>query len=110
MVKLFCAIVGFAGCSFPVNIDENETVGDLKKAIKEQSDGIITAPSPVLQLFLAKKKTDEGKGKGPWLTEKDVEEGVNDTSNYKSLNVMREPLSMAGLSEKGVAFEVKVEH
>ncbi|OWY92244.1 Crinkler (CRN), partial [Phytophthora megakarya] len=55
MVKLFCAIVGVAGSSFPVNIDENETVGDLKKAIKDQSDGIITCPRSQLQLFLAKK-------------------------------------------------------
>ncbi|OWY97076.1 Crinkler (CRN) [Phytophthora megakarya] len=106
MVKLFCAIVRFAGCSFPVDIDENETVGDLKKVIRDAKPNDLKDVDPdKLQLFLAKNK-----GKGSWVTEKDVEEGVNDTSNLKSLNVMREPLSMAGLSEKDVAFEVKVEH
>ncbi|OWY92018.1 Crinkler (CRN) [Phytophthora megakarya] len=55
MVKLFCAIVGVAGTTFPVDIDANKTVGGLKKAIKNESDGIITCPWPLLELFLAKK-------------------------------------------------------
>ncbi|OWY91876.1 Crinkler (CRN), partial [Phytophthora megakarya] len=55
MVKLFCSMVGEVGSGFPVNIDENESVGDLKNAIKYQSGGIITCPWPLLELFLAKK-------------------------------------------------------
>ncbi|KAG2789400.1 hypothetical protein PC112_g24452 [Phytophthora cactorum] len=62
MVKLFCAIVGVAGSAFEVDIDEGQKVGDLKKAIKDQSDGLITDPWPKLQLFLAKT---EG---GAWLS------------------------------------------
>ncbi|OWY93143.1 Crinkler (CRN), partial [Phytophthora megakarya] len=111
MVKFFCAIVG-AGSSFPVDIDENETVGDLKKAIKKKKKhNVLKDVDPdELQLFLAKKKTDEGEGKWPWLTKKDVEEGVNDTSNLKRLDVEMAPLSMVGLSETDVAFEVTLEH
>ncbi|KAG2771077.1 hypothetical protein PC112_g25396 [Phytophthora cactorum] len=60
MVKLFCAIVGVVGSAFEVDIDEGQKVGDLKKAIKDQSDGLITDPWPKLQLFLAKKH-------GAWL-------------------------------------------
>ncbi|KAG3124599.1 hypothetical protein PC128_g27461 [Phytophthora cactorum] len=66
MVKLFCAIVGVAGSAFEVDIDEGQKVGDLKKAIKDQSDGLITVPWPKLQLFLA--KTDDGA----WLKSKDL--------------------------------------
>ncbi|KAI9994875.1 hypothetical protein PInf_011713 [Phytophthora infestans] len=65
MVKLLCAIVGVPGSAFPVNVDEKETVGGLKNAIKRQSDGLITDPWPNLQLFLAKK---EG---GEWLSSND---------------------------------------
>ncbi|KAG2888405.1 hypothetical protein PC117_g24910 [Phytophthora cactorum] len=65
MVKLFCAIVGVAGSAFEVDIDEGQKVGDLKKAIKDQSDGLITDPWPKLQLFLAKT---EG---GAWLRDVD---------------------------------------
>ncbi|KAG3043238.1 hypothetical protein PC122_g25153, partial [Phytophthora cactorum] len=66
MVKLFCAIVGVAGSAFEVDIDEGQKVGDLKKSIKVQSDGLITDPWPKLQLFLA--KTDDGA----WLKSKDL--------------------------------------
>ncbi|OWY97499.1 hypothetical protein PHMEG_00031953 [Phytophthora megakarya] len=55
MVKFFCAIVGVAGSSYPVNIDENETVGDLKKAIRDDNSATITCDARELQLFLAKK-------------------------------------------------------
>ncbi|KAG3042736.1 hypothetical protein PC122_g25290 [Phytophthora cactorum] len=61
MVKLFCAIVGVVGSAFEVDIDEGQKVGDLKKAIKDQSDGLITDPWPKLQLFLAKTEH------GAWL-------------------------------------------
>ncbi|KAG2763856.1 hypothetical protein Pcac1_g24541 [Phytophthora cactorum] len=63
MVKLFCAIVGDAGSAFPVDIDVGQSVGDLKKAIKEE----INYPDPVykLQLFLAKKAD------GAWLQDDD---------------------------------------
>ncbi|KAG3114366.1 hypothetical protein PI126_g24724, partial [Phytophthora idaei] len=62
MVKLFCAIVGEAGSAFPVNIDQSETVGDLKKAIKgEKKNGLKDVDADKLQLFLAKAAN------GAWL-------------------------------------------
>ncbi|KAL7692180.1 putative protein kinase-like domain superfamily [Plasmopara halstedii] len=61
MVKLFCVIVGKAGSAFPVTIDENETVGDLKKLIKAENSATITCDAKDLQLFLARKD-------GGWLT------------------------------------------
>ncbi|EGZ11221.1 hypothetical protein PHYSODRAFT_287309 [Phytophthora sojae] len=67
MVKLFCAIVGAAGSAFPVDIDAGQSVGDLKKAIKAESDGLIRAEDPwtKLQLFLAKTAD------GAWLPDDD---------------------------------------
>ncbi|KAL4086252.1 hypothetical protein PRIC1_014382 [Phytophthora ramorum] len=64
MVKLFCAIVGVAGSAFPVDIDADQLVGDLKKAIKkEKTNKLKDIDAADLQLFLAKK--DEGRG--AWL-------------------------------------------
>ncbi|OWY96624.1 Crinkler (CRN) [Phytophthora megakarya] len=59
MVKLFCAIVDVTGSSFPVNIVENETVGDLKKAIRDDNSATITCDARELQLFLAKSGSIE---------------------------------------------------
>lgn len=62
MVKLFCSVVGVAGSAFPVNIDERESVGDLKEVIKaKQPETITVKQADKLKLFLA-KKTD-----GTWL-------------------------------------------
>ncbi|OWZ10988.1 Crinkler (CRN) [Phytophthora megakarya] len=99
MVKLHCAIVGIAGITFPVDIDENKTVGDLKDAIKNQSDGIITCDARELQLFLAKK----GVG---WLTENDVKKGINDTSGLELLEFANVPLNLDGLSEEEVRIQL----
>ncbi|KAE9102560.1 hypothetical protein PF007_g14721 [Phytophthora fragariae] len=60
MVKLFSVIVGVAGAAFPVDIDANQTVGDLKKAIKAENEDI-KCPARELQLFLAKTAD------GAWL-------------------------------------------
>ncbi|KAG3230050.1 hypothetical protein PI124_g24851, partial [Phytophthora idaei] len=59
MVKLFCAIVGEAGSAFPVNIDQSETVGDLKEAIAGKLK--YTGRADKLQLFPAKAAN------GAWL-------------------------------------------
>ncbi|KAG6609107.1 putative crinkler (CRN) family protein [Phytophthora cinnamomi] len=64
MVKLFCAIVGEAGSSFSVRVDETDSVDDLKKAIKAEK--MYQFPADELQLFLAKT---EG---GAWLKSKDL--------------------------------------
>ncbi|KAL4147693.1 hypothetical protein PRNP1_011447 [Phytophthora ramorum] len=62
MVKLFCAIVGVAGSVFGVEIDADQLVGDLKKAIKgEKPNDLKDIDADKLQLFLA--KTD-----GAWLS------------------------------------------
>lgn len=60
MVKLFCAIVGEAGSAFSVEVDETDSVDDLKTAIKAVNEDI-TCPPRKLQLFLAKKAD------GTWL-------------------------------------------
>ncbi|EEY62084.1 Crinkler (CRN) family protein, partial [Phytophthora infestans T30-4] len=100
MVTLYCVVVGVAGSAFPVDIDENKSVGHLKDAIKEKNAWTITCDAKNLQLFLAKKK----KGAGVWLTENDVKDGVSDTSDLKLLGVAGAPLSLVGLSEKDVKF------
>ncbi|EEY69586.1 Crinkler (CRN) family protein, partial [Phytophthora infestans T30-4] len=100
MVTLYCVVVGVAGSAFPVDIDENKSVGHLKDAIKEKNASTITCDAKNLQLFLAKKK----KGAGVRLTENDVKDGVSDTSDLKLLGVAGAPLSLVGLSEKDVKF------
>ncbi|EEY52988.1 Crinkler (CRN) family protein [Phytophthora infestans T30-4] len=62
MVTLFCAVVGVAGSTFPVDINENKSVGHLKKAIKEENASTITCDAKNLQLFLAKA------GGNAWLS------------------------------------------
>ncbi|KAG2814655.1 hypothetical protein PC116_g20962 [Phytophthora cactorum] len=64
MVTLYCAVVGVAGSAFPVDIDENKSVGHLKDAIKEKK--MYQFPADKLQLFLA-KTSDSGK----WLRDDD---------------------------------------
>ncbi|EGZ05843.1 hypothetical protein PHYSODRAFT_252840, partial [Phytophthora sojae] len=57
ILTLICAVDGAGGSPFPVEIDADKTVGHLKEAIKEQSDGLIRADDPWTKLehFLAKK-------------------------------------------------------
>ncbi|GMF38224.1 unnamed protein product [Phytophthora lilii] len=66
MVKLFCAIVGAVGSAFSVRVDEDDSVDDLKKAIKAENATTITGDAKDLQLFLAKKED------GAWLKSKDL--------------------------------------
>ncbi|GMF21545.1 unnamed protein product [Phytophthora lilii] len=98
MVKLFCAIVGTKGSVFSVRVDEDDSVDDLKKAIKAENATTITSDAKDLQLFLAKK--DEGRG--AWLTEADVKNGVEDTTGLKLLDAVRARLRRVGLSDKDV--------
>uniref|UniRef100_H3HA96 Crinkler effector protein N-terminal domain-containing protein n=2 Tax=Phytophthora ramorum TaxID=164328 RepID=H3HA96_PHYRM len=101
MVKLFCVIDGVAESSFPVDIDADQTVADLKKAIKTKNEDI-TAPARKLQLFLAKK--DEGRG--AWLTEADVKKA----DGLTPLDAGGAPLNLVGLSKKDVKFQVTRQH
>ncbi|KAK1929265.1 hypothetical protein P3T76_015217 [Phytophthora citrophthora] len=55
MVKLFCAKIGGAGGVFSVDINEDLSVDDLKKAIKREKLYSITCAADQLQLFLAKR-------------------------------------------------------
>ncbi|KAG2867127.1 hypothetical protein PC114_g27899 [Phytophthora cactorum] len=78
MITLYCAVVGVAGSAFPVDIDENKSVGHLKDAIKEKK--MYQFPADELQLFLAKK------GDGAWLNGDDLNTMVQsgfDPSLYK---------------------------
>ncbi|CEG44706.1 CRN-like protein [Plasmopara halstedii] len=100
MVTLFCAVVGENGNAFPVDIDTRKSVGDLKKAIKEEQ--MFDFAASKLELYLAKKGES-------WLTEKQVAEGIYDTSDFKPLKVVAASLHLVGLSEKDVAFKVTME-
>nr|WNO07219.1 CRN effector protein [Phytophthora cinnamomi] len=103
MVKLFCAIVGVAESSFPVDIDADQTVADLKDAIKaKNANDLKDVDAKNLQLFLAKK--DEGRG--AWLTEADVKKA----DGLTPLDVGGAPLNLVGLSKMDVKFQVTRQH
>ncbi|KAE9357302.1 hypothetical protein PR003_g1854, partial [Phytophthora rubi] len=91
MVKLFCAVVGEQGSVFPVDIDAEQTVGDLKKAVKKENN--YSDPAYKLKLFLAKKGS-------AWLTVADVMKGVSDTTGLKPFDNAGAPLHLVGLSKK----------
>ncbi|KAE8954163.1 hypothetical protein PR003_g33593, partial [Phytophthora rubi] len=94
MVKLFCAIVGVAGNAFPVDIDADQTVGDLKKAVKkENKNKLYNVDAGDLELYLAKKGS-------AWLTVADVMKGVSDTTGLKPFDNAGAPLHLVGLSKK----------
>ncbi|OWY96453.1 Crinkler (CRN) [Phytophthora megakarya] len=94
MVKVFCAIVGVAGSAFSVRVAEDDSVDDLKKAIKAEK--MYQFPADELQLFLAKTAD------GAWLTEADVKKGVEDTTDLKLLDAARARLRRVGLSGQDV--------
>ncbi|TDH64712.1 hypothetical protein CCR75_009761 [Bremia lactucae] len=54
MVTLLCVIVGVAGDTFSVDIDDSKFVGHLKDKIKEKKFYTIKGEVAKLQLFLAK--------------------------------------------------------
>ncbi|KAL8003025.1 hypothetical protein Plhal703r1_c13g0064451 [Plasmopara halstedii] len=63
MVKVICAIVGAAGNAFPVDIDADQLVGDLKEEIKaKKPNDMKGVDADRLELFLG--KTDGGA----WLS------------------------------------------
>ncbi|CAH0478589.1 unnamed protein product [Peronospora belbahrii] len=67
MIKLFCGIVGVPGRVLSVDIDVNQSVGDLKKAIQvKKPNELKNVDADELQLFLA--KTTDGK----WLSDEDL--------------------------------------
>ena len=62
MLTLVCAVVGEKGSAFAVDIDANESVADLKDAIKRKNDNYLKrVDADNLQLFLGKKSD------GTWL-------------------------------------------
>ncbi|OWY91892.1 Crinkler (CRN), partial [Phytophthora megakarya] len=84
MVKLVCAIIGEVGRSaFSVRVDEDDSVDDLKKAIKAEKQNVLNDVDPdELQLFLAKKD-------GVWLPDDDTLDAMLqskvDTSAYMKM-------------------------
>lgn len=91
MLALACALVGSPGYLSRVDIDANESVGDLKNAIKSKAEER-SCSAHRLQLFLA-KRGDE------WLTYNEVE----DSTDTRSLTELSVPVSM--LDEVGLASE-----
>ncbi|KAL3661850.1 hypothetical protein V7S43_013144 [Phytophthora oleae] len=63
MMTLFCVIVGDVGSAFSVHMDKDQSVAELKEAVKVEIEDI-TSPTRDLQLFLAKKD-------GAWLSSTD---------------------------------------
>nr|AAY43404.1 CRN-like CRN10 [Phytophthora infestans] len=63
VVSLQCAIVGQAGSSFDVEIDDGAKVSKLKDAIKAKNATTITGDAKDLQLFLAKQPVEDESGK-----------------------------------------------
>ncbi|KAL8020156.1 hypothetical protein Plhal710r2_c014g0064821 [Plasmopara halstedii] len=84
MVKLFCAVVGVAGNVFSVQVDEKDSVADLKNVIlAEKPNDMKGIDADRLELFLA--KTEDGA----WLMDDDdldkmLQKQV-DTSKMKKL-------------------------
>eukprot|EP00644_Phytophthora_capsici_P007926 jgi/Phyca11/20945/fgenesh1_pg.PHYCAscaffold_77_\ len=64
-ISLQCAIVGHAGSSFVVGIDDGAKVNKLKKAIQRENPLTITCEADQLQLFLAKDGKHFGSGFKP---------------------------------------------
>eukprot|EP00644_Phytophthora_capsici_P011931 jgi/Phyca11/563460/estExt2_Genewise1.C_PHYCAscaffold_120265 len=94
MMKLFCAIVG-ARSAFSVEVGEDQTVEDLKLAIKNQNrNKLMSVDANDLQLFLAKK--DKGNGM-EWLTQLDVVKGVMDANGFAHLLFVDAKLRAVGL-------------
>ncbi|GMF16862.1 unnamed protein product [Phytophthora lilii] len=103
-MKLYCAIVGKGETAFSVLVDEKNDVDDLKDEIKKKQ--MFNFPADKLQLFLAKKE----KCAGPWLTETELKEGVNDAGDLEQLDAAGAPLNLVGLSEEDVRFQPTKEH
>eukprot|EP00644_Phytophthora_capsici_P009517 jgi/Phyca11/71310/gw1.13.804.1 len=83
MVKLFCAIVGVAGSAFSVEVDQDQTVDDLKDAIKTKNKiKLKKVDASALQLFLAKK----GKA---WLSNDKTGDTVLQSEDVASFEQMR---------------------
>ncbi|KAG1697258.1 hypothetical protein DVH05_016545 [Phytophthora capsici] len=101
-MMLFCAIVGVAGSAFSVEVNEDQTVEDLKKAIADNQK--FNFANSTLQLFLAKKH------EGAWLTQLDVVRGVMYPDNYTPLQFVDAKLRAVGLdsSELGEGSEKAV--
>ncbi|KAK1937047.1 hypothetical protein P3T76_009825 [Phytophthora citrophthora] len=98
MTKLFCAIVGISGSVFSVDIDLNQSVENLKVAIKSQSDRAITVPLPKIQLYLAKKGN-------LWLKDDDTLDSIlqsGDVTSYEKMHVSWE-LNKSELFESGTS-------
>ncbi|KAG2775801.1 hypothetical protein PC129_g4107 [Phytophthora cactorum] len=100
MLKISCAIGGAAGSAFLVYMDVDQSVGDLKDAIKKKNVATITCDAKDIKFFLAKKKD------GNWLTENKVLRGESDTDGRPYLRVARAELALAGLSEDEVRVQV----
>ncbi|KAE9347406.1 hypothetical protein PR003_g6953 [Phytophthora rubi] len=83
MLKLFCLIVGVAGDTFSVEVDEMKKVDTVKDAIKKKKPNRIKVPWQRLQLFLAKTSD------GAWLPDDDalnaMQQSGADTSLFKKM-------------------------
>lgn len=54
-MKLFCKLVGVNGGAFPVRVDADDTVAELKELIKAKSPGSVEVDAHLLDLYLGKK-------------------------------------------------------
>ncbi|TDH71155.1 hypothetical protein CCR75_006586 [Bremia lactucae] len=79
MVSLFCALVDVKGPAFSVQLDDNDTVDALKKKIKKENPA-------------------KDHGRGPWLTDSEVQDGVSDVSGFKKMPYPVQKLRAVGLA------------
>ncbi|EGZ23476.1 hypothetical protein PHYSODRAFT_479041, partial [Phytophthora sojae] len=96
LVKFMCGVVGVPRRAFSVEVDPNDFVYELKKAINEKQK--FPCPASRLKLFLAKKLDAK------WMTEKDVEDGVGVSAHLKKLEEQSR-LRTVGLSAANVLQE-----
>lgn len=61
-MKLFCLLAGERGSAFHVDINDDDTISDLKYAIKKENTDVINCDARELQLYLAKRN-------GVWLSD-----------------------------------------
>ena len=96
-VTLFCEVVGLPDSVFSVRIDTNDSVDQLKKAIKVEKPATIQCDARDLQLFLARKN-------GAWLPDDtDLDELFQTEGSLDETRAMRVSRELAGPSLFGTS-------
>ncbi|CAI5726049.1 unnamed protein product [Hyaloperonospora brassicae] len=96
-VTLFCAVVGIPDSVFSVKIDTNDSVDQLKEAIKVEKPAEIQCDADELQLFIARKS-------GTWLPDDTDLDELFPTEGYRDeMRAMRVSRELADHSLFGTS-------